>query len=218
MEITHIGHACFRIKGDNTTLVIDPYKGDSVGYKFPAQKCDVLLTSHDHDDHYNVAEVTGYKLLVDTPGEYEVAGTFIQGIHTFHDGEEGATRGKNTIFLIEIDGFTLLHLGDLGHELAKETLENIPEIDVLMIPVGGTYTIGPETAAKVISSVEPGFVIPMHFQTKDLTGLSEKLKTVDEFLDEMGIENGSSAKDKLVLKSKSDVPEETEVVLLKPAH
>jgi L-ascorbate metabolism protein UlaG (beta-lactamase superfamily) len=87
-----------------------------------------------------------------------------------------------------------------------------------MIPVGGTYTIGPEEAAKVISSLEPGLVIPMHFQTEDLTGLSKELAPLDKFMDEMGIENNSKAKDKLVLKSKKDIPSETEIVILKPAH
>jgi L-ascorbate metabolism protein UlaG (beta-lactamase superfamily) len=217
MEITYIGHACFKVRGDNVSLIIDPYKGDKVGYKLPKLACDVLLASHKHDDHYNIEEVSDYKLLIDGPGEYEISGTFIQGVPTFHDAEDGAKRGKNTMYLIEIDGFKLLHLGDLGHELSKETLQDISDIDVLMIPVGGIYTIGPEKAAKVISSIEPGIVIPMHYQTKDLTGLSEKIAPVEKFMDEMGIESNGK-KEKLILKSKSDIPSETEVVLLKPAH
>jgi L-ascorbate metabolism protein UlaG (beta-lactamase superfamily) len=218
MEITHIGHACFKIKGSDLTILIDPYKGDKLGYKFPKQSCDVLLISHDHGDHNNIDDVSDHRLLVDSPGEFEVSGVFIYGIPTFHDTKKGSDRGKNTMFLIEIDGFSLLHLGDLGHELSQKTLEKISHVDVLMIPVGGTYTIGPEEAAKVISSLEPGLVIPMHFQTEDLTGLSKELAPLDKFMDEMGIENNSKAKDKLVLKSKKDIPSETEIVILKPAH
>ena len=122
------------------------------------------------------------------------------------------------MYLITIDGFNILHLGDLGCELSQEDLEKIPDVDVLMIPVGNKYTIDAKTAVKVISSLEPSYVVPMHYKTPDLTGI-DGLSSVDEFLDEMGVENGVKKDlDKLVLNAKSDLDGETEVIVLKPTH
>jgi len=217
MEIRFIGHSCFEIKGKEVNLVIDPYD-EKVGYKLPKLSADVLLISHDHFDHSNKKGVSDYELLVDSPGEYETNGVFIYGRSTYHDGKNGESRGDNTIYLVNIDGFNILHLGDLGHELSQSTMEKISNVDVLMIPVGGNYTIDAKTATKVISALEPGIVIPMHYKTDDLTGVKD-IDGVDKFLDEMGIENGDKQGiDKLVIKSKSDIPEETEVVILKPTH
>ncbi|MBN1162719.1 MBL fold metallo-hydrolase [Patescibacteria group bacterium] len=216
VEIVYIGHASFKIRGKDLTLIIDPYD-PKIGYNFPKQKCDLLLTTHDHFDHHYIEGVSDYKLHINGPGEYEMKGVFVYGIPTYHDSEEGAERGENTIYLVEIDGFNILHLGDLGHELSKESLSRIPLVDVLLIPVGGKYTIDAEVAAKVVSSVEPGFVVPMHYATKDLSGV-EGLDGVEKFLDEMGIETGAKKLPSLKLSSKSDIPEETEVVELLPQH
>ncbi len=213
MEITYLAHSCFEIKNDNLTLLIDPFE-DKIGYKMPKQQCDVLLVSHGHYDHANKSGVTGYRLLIETPGEYEVAGVSIMGLPTFHDATEGSERGKNNIYVIEIDGINIMHLGDLGHELSKDTLEKLPEIDVLMIPVGGIYTIDAKVASKVISSIEPGIVIPMHYQTAKLT-VDENLAGVDKFLEEMGVETPKNS-NKLKLSKRSDIPEETEVLVLNP--
>ena len=218
MEITFIGHACFRIKGKDTTVVVDPYQSDKLGYKLPKLTADIVLVSHHHDDHNYAEGVKDYKLFVDTAGEFEMNNTFIYGIQTFHDDKKGELRGKNTIYQIDIDGFSLLHLGDLGHELSEDTLERISDIHVLMIPVGGIYTINSATASKVISSIEPAIVIPMHYQTDDLTGLSEKLDPLSKFLEEMGEENGVRKEEILKLSAMTNIPEETEIVVLKPAH
>lgn len=216
MEITYIGHSCFKIKGKELTVVIDPYD-PKIGYKLPKLECDVLIVTHDHSDHNNIAGVSNYRLLIDTPGEYETGGVFIHGIAVYHDNKQGSERGENIIYMIEIDGMTLLHLGDLGHDLSKETLEKLPDIDVLMIPVGNKYTIDAETAAEVISEIEPGYVLPMHYKTADLTGI-EGLTGVEKFLNEMGVEDKIKKDDKLKISSKSDVPEDTQVVILNPAH
>lgn len=199
--------------------MIDPYDPKKLGYKLPKLKADIVLLSHEHDDHSYLEGVDDYKLLVETPGEYEMSDTFIYGAKTYHDDQEGKERGDNTIFQIDMDDFSLLHLGDLGHELATETMEKLTDIDVLMIPVGGVYTIDAKTAVKVISSVEPSIIIPMHYQTEDLTGLSKKLDDIKNFLEEMGIEdNGVKKVDKLVLKTRSDIPAESEVYILSPQH
>ncbi|MFC1621795.1 MBL fold metallo-hydrolase [Patescibacteria group bacterium] len=218
MEITYIGHACFRIKGKDTTVVIDPYDPTKVGFKLPKLGADIVLTTHDHDDHGYVKGVSDYKLHIKTPGEYEMAGTYISGFSTKHDTKNGVDRGDNTIYFIEIDGFNLLHLGDLGHELSKETMERLPDIDILMIPVGGTYTINANTATKVISSIEPKAVIPMHYQTEDLK-LSKKLDGIKVFLEAMGEENGIKEVESLKVSRDIDLPsEEMGVFVLKPKH
>ncbi|EKE00397.1 MAG: Zn-dependent hydrolase of the beta-lactamase fold-like protein, partial [uncultured bacterium] len=165
MEITYIGHSCFKIKGKENTVVIDPYDPSDVGYKLPKLEGDIVLISHSHKDHSNKEGVYGYRVVIDTPGEYETKGTVIYGIEVFHDEKEGTERGGNVMYLVEMDGFNILHMGDLGHTLSKETLERIPDIDVLLIPVGGTYTIDAETAVDVISDIEPGIVVPMHYLT-----------------------------------------------------
>jgi L-ascorbate metabolism protein UlaG (beta-lactamase superfamily) len=216
MEITYVGHSCFKIKGKDLSLVIDPYD-PKIGYKLPKLECDVLLVTHKHSDHDNVAGVNGYRLLIDGAGEYEVNGVFIYGIPVYHDDKEGKDRGEMIAYLIEIDGVNILHLGDLGHELSKETLEKIGQVDVLMIPVGGTYTIDAATAVNVISEIEPSYVLPMHYKTPDLKGV-EGLVDLKVFLDEMGVENNVKHDDKLKVSSRTDVPEETEVVILNPAH
>jgi len=217
MEITFIGHSCFKIKGKDVTIVIDPYVPDKVGYKLPKLSADILLISHGHDDHNHSEGVSDYKMLIDTAGEYEVEGAYIEGIQTYHDGSNGSERGKNIMYQITLEDITLLHMGDLGHELSKETLEKLSTVDVLMIPVGGTYTIDAKAAARVISSIEPGLVIPMHYQTDDLTGLSTELDPLKKFLDEMGDE-GVKNLETLKVSSRSDIPEETGIVVLKPAH
>ena len=122
------------------------------------------------------------------------------------------------MFHVEMDGFTVLHAGDLGHELSKETLEKISRVDILLIPIGGKYTIDAKTAVKVISSLEPGIVIPMHYQTKDLSGLSQELEPVEKFLEEMGVEGSAKKQDKLRITTRNEVPSETEVVILTPQH
>ncbi len=217
MEITYIGHSCFKIKDKTISLVIDPYN-PKIGYKLPKLSSDVVLVTHDHFDHNYIEGVSDYRLLVDGPGEYEVGGCFIYGKSVDHDEKNGEERGKVTMYLITIDDFNILHLGDLGRELTQEEMERIPNVDVLMIPVGNKYTIDEKAAVKVISALEPSYVIPMHYKTDDLTGV-EGLSGVEEFLEEMGV--GDDVKkdlDKLVLNSKTDLDGETQVVVLKPAH
>ena len=118
---------------------------------------------------------------------------------------------------MDIDGFNLLHLGDLGHELTDDTLEHLGTVDILMIPVGGFYTIDAETAAKVISSIEPGIVLPMHYKTPDGTGVTD-IVGVEKFLDEMGVAKTVQRLEKLKISSRSDIPEETEIIVLIPSH
>jgi L-ascorbate metabolism protein UlaG (beta-lactamase superfamily) len=217
MEITYIGHACFKIKGKATSLVVDPYDPEKLGMKLPKLEAEIVLVTHDHYDHNFIPGVKNYRLTIDSPGEYETNDVTIQGISVFHDSKEGAERGKNTMYLIEIDGFTVLHTGDLGHKLSKDTLEKIPSVDVLMLPVGGTYTIDDEVATDVISDIEPGIVVPMHY-SDPANKLASELAPLEKFLDEMGVKEKAIKEEKLKVASRSDVPEETAVVVLDPQH
>lgn len=215
MEITYIGHSCFVIKGSQLTVITDPYD-PKIGLKEPKLSCDVVTISHDHFDHNYVNALSNYRLMINGPGEYELSGSFIYGYPSFHDDKNGTERGKNTIYSIEIDGFTIVHLGDLGHLLDKDTLEKLPNVDVLLIPVGGTYTIDAKDASKVIASLEPYYVIPMHYSVPNLM-FKDELLGVDKFLNEMGVEEPKKVS-KFVLTKKIDSDAETEVIVLNPTN
>lgn len=184
MDITYLGHSSFRLKGKQKTVVTDPF--DARLGKFPKNiEADIVTISHNHNDHNQVDLVKGDKFVIDNPGEYEVGGVSVIGVPTWHDQNGGADRGRNTVYVIELDNLRIAHMGDLGHKLTQETVQEVGAIDILMIPIGGTYTIDPKTAAEVMRQVDPWIVIPMHYQTPE-TRLTEKLAEVGEFLKELG--------------------------------
>lgn len=212
MEISFLGHASFKIREKEATVVTDPFLSSMVGFKFPSVNADIVTVSHQHEDHNAVSMVGGDFFVVDSPGEYEIKGVSIFGYETNHDNKNGSLRGKNNIYLIETGGLRICHLGDLGEELSSEIMEELGEVDVLMIPVGGEYTIGPKEAISLIGQVEPKIVLPMHFKE---AGMKEevfgKLLPVEKFLEEFGKE--PERLERLVV-NKEKLPEETTVVLL----
>lgn len=208
MDITWYGHACFRLRDKGATIVTDPY-APSVGYTLPKVRADIVTVSHDHAGHNYVSGVKDSPKVIDGPGEYEIKGVFITGIATFHDRKKGMQRGRNTVFLFEMDGLTICHLGDLGHVPTQDQVEALSDVDILLIPVGGTSTIGAPQAAEVISLLEPRIVIPMHYKTK---GLALKLAPVQQFLQEMGLKK-LAAQESLKV-TEGTLPEETQIVLL----
>jgi len=210
MEITWLGHACFRLKGKDVTVITDPYE-KSIGYSLGRPQADIVTVSHDHFDHNNVQGVGGDPKVVKGPGEYEIKNVFIKGVATFHDSEGGKARGRNTVFSITLDDVVVCHLGDLGHVLTQAQAEEIEAVDVLLVPVGGTYTINATQAAEVVSLLEPKIVIPMHYQTEVLS-LGRPLDPVDRFIKEMGLK-GLTPQPKLVV-TRNTLPEETQVVVL----
>ncbi|MBI4091431.1 MBL fold metallo-hydrolase [candidate division WWE3 bacterium] len=216
MEISFAGHSCFKVKGKESSLVFDPYNPEMVGFKLPKLEADIVCVSHHHDDHDFVEGVKspeGFaQVVIDSPGEYDVKGVYITGFKSFHDDKNGSERGQNTIYYVEMDGIFLLHLGDLGHMLTKDVLEEIETVHILMVPVGGIYTINYKTAVDLVSELEPYFVIPMHFQTDELK-LPQKLDGVEKFLSEWG-SDVVKKESRLKISGKSDMPEETQVVLL----
>ena len=213
MDITYIGHASFKLRGKHITIVTDPYK-DTVGLKFPKNiTSDIVTISHDHDDHNQADNVGGLPYVIKGPGEYEVKEISVLGVSTFHDAQKGSTRGKNTMYRIEVDGLTILHAGDLGHTLSSEILEDIGNVDILLIPVGGFYTIDAKTAAAVVHDVEPSIVIPMHFGRPELNQeIFAKLTPLDAFLKEMGKED-VAPQPKLSM-TKDKLPSELQIVVL----
>lgn len=192
--------------------MIDPFDPAKLGVKLPKLEADAVLITHDHFDHNFKDGATGYRLVVDGPGEYELGGVTIFGIATNHDDEGGKKRGKNTMYYIEVAGESVLHCGDLGHILDEATLEKFGQVTALLIPVGGTYTLDAEKAAKVISSVEPAYVVPMHYRMEG--SKLQDIDTLEKFLDEMGIENGNVKKSASLRISEADNENETQVIVL----
>lgn len=214
MEIKFFGHSCFQIKGKKTTVITDPFDPAFVGLKIPRLSAEIVTISHDHPDHNNFSAVSGTSrrkepFVVDGPGEYEIDEVKIFGISSFHDGQQGKDRGKNTIYTIEMEGLRVVHLGDLGHKLTEEQVEELGMTDILLVPVGGTYTLGPEEAVEVVSQLSPSIIIPMHYR---LPKLKFELLPPDDFLKALGVEKVSPLP-KLTIKGEN-LPEEKEVVIL----
>ena len=183
MEITYLGHSCFKIRGKQATVVTDPY-GPGVVLD-QGKTAGIVTVSHDHPNHSNASGMSGNPRIINRPGEYEVAGALIIGVPTFHDNEKGAKRGKNTVFVVEMDDLSLCHLGDLGHPLTDAQLEEIGRVDVLMVPVGGVHTIGSSSAAALVRQMDPRIVLPMHYRTPVSDRLD--LDPAQNFLQEMGV-------------------------------
>lgn len=215
MDIYWLGQACFRLKGKNTTVLIDPYDPDFTGLKLPKDlTSDVALSSHDHKDHNNTRGIKNAQgrdaMVFNKPGEYEVGGVIITAISSYHDNNQGADRGLNTIFRINLDRLDIVHLGDLGQsKLTEDQVAQIGETDILLIPVGSVYTIDGKGASDIVSQLEPKIIIPMHYF---IEGLKFQLDPVDKFLKEMGVENVSPQPKLSITKDK--LPEEPMVVVL----
>ncbi|MBI1975027.1 MAG: MBL fold metallo-hydrolase [Parcubacteria group bacterium] len=212
MQIQWYGQSFFRIETQGTVIAIDPFsKMPDWGIsRTPRFKANVLLISHEHQDHNNTEAIEGEPLVFRGPGEYEVGGIFIEGIHSFHDNQSGHERGTNTIFVVEAEDLRVCHLGDFGEsKLSAEQLEKIGRADVVMVPVGGKFTIGPGTAANIVSQLEPKVVIPMHFKVSK----QSPLESVQAFLKEMSAHPESE--EKLSIRARDLPTEGTRVHLLK---
>ena len=208
MEIKWLGHSCFLIKGKEKTIITDPYH-PNLGYSLGEPKADIVTLSHFHPGHSYIEGIANKPKQIKGPGEYEIGGTFITGVATFHDHEKGKIRGKNTIYLIETDSITLCHLGDLGHPLTSQLIEELGVVDVLFLPVGEISTISVDTAVEIIKQLNPHIVIPMHYKTDVV---ARNLESVDKFLNKMGIRT-TEPKAKLSI-TPSSLPTSTQVVVL----
>lgn len=208
MVITYYGVSCFKVQSGETVIAFDPPSKESKE-KSPRFETHVAFISHDHPRHNGRDSLNGKGdelFIIDTPGEYETRGIRVIGVRSCHDDQGGKKRGLNTIYRVEMEGIALAHLGDFGEkELAGEVKETLGDIDILFVPIGGDAVLDPEAAAAIVNRIEPGVVIPMHYDAKSL-------KT---FLKEMGQE--VQEEEKLTIKKKEIASEETKVVVLKPA-
>ncbi len=168
MTIRWLGHSCFVLtESTGTAIVVDPY--GHVGYDLPeGLVADAVTVSHNHYDHSNTDAVSGDPEIFSKPGTFELKGVSITGIKTFHDREEGESRGSNVIFKFRMDGIDVCHLGDIGEDCSAQLVESLLPVDVLMIPVGGKYTLDAEQAKEYVDLLMPDIVIPMHYKTKSL--------------------------------------------------
>lgn len=208
MDITWLGHSCFIIKGKEKTIITDPCHPD-LGYSSGEPKADIVTLSHFHPGHSYVEGVANEPKQIKGPGEYEIGGTFITGIATFHDNQKGEIRGKNTIYVIEVDGINLCHLGDLGHRLTLQLIGELGAVDVLFLPVGEISTIPVDIAVETVRQLNPRIVIPMHYKTEALVG---NLEPLDKFLRKMEIRE-AEAKPKLSI-TPSSLPTSLQIVVL----
>ena len=213
MQLKYLGHSSFLIKTKDAKVVTDPFDPKAVGLKFPKQEADVVTFSHQPPDHNYSAGVSAEALVIDWPGESDKLGVRITGYPTFHDKEKGAQRGENTIFKIEADDISILHCGDLGHVLTDELVDEIGDVDILLIPVGGHYTIDAAEAVNVIHKIEPSIVIPMHYNHKDLDQkLYSEVRGLEEFIKVYGSAPAETL-DVLTIK-REDLPEDTKLIVM----
>jgi len=209
-EIKWLGHACFRLRSRDATILTDPLPR-SFGYKVDKQKVDIVTISHDHPGHTNIDLASGTPKLVNGPGEYEMNDVFITGISTWHDDKKGAEHGRNTAYLYDLEDIVVCHLGDLGHTLSEAQVESMSSADIVIIPVGGGTALDATKAVEVIGQLEPKIIIPMQYQTQ----FGDKQRDpLERFLKEMGVTD-VTPRDKLTVRA-NDIGETPEVVVLEP--
>jgi L-ascorbate metabolism protein UlaG (beta-lactamase superfamily) len=211
MKVKWLGHASFLITSDNGTRIItDPYVvGGGIKYGEIKEKADVVTVSHEHGDHNNVAAVGGNPKVVKGPAEAK--GIKFAGVATHHDDSGGSQRGNNMVFCMDIDGLRVCHLGDLGHPLSDQQVADIGKVDVLLIPVGGFFTIDAKVASEVCDRLNPGVIIPMHFKNEKC---EYPIAGVDDFLAGKG--NVRKMDSSEVELKAGALPAETEIIVLKP--
>lgn len=212
MDIYYLGHSSFKLKGKNATLITDPFSEKMTGIKFPKTEADIVTISHNHEDHNQSEGIDGNPYIIYNPGEYEIKNVSVFGIGAFHDDKQGAERGKNTIFVIEMDKMRICHLGDLGHKLDDKILEEVDGVDILMIPVGGSATINPAEAMQVITQIEPKIVLPMHYNEEGLNQqIFGDLAPLEAFLKETGEQIEKTPK---LTVSFDSLPEEKQQIIV----
>ena len=214
MKIKWLGHSSFLITSDSGTKIItDPYvTGGALGYGEIEESADIVIVSHDHFDHNNIAAVRGNPELVRGAVTTKIKGIEFKGIPSYHDDAGGRQRGKNTIFCFEVDGIGVCHLGDLGHQLSAQQVADLGKVDILLIPVGGSVTIDAKVATEVCSKLAPRVIIPMHYKTGKC---ALTIAGVDEFL--RGKESVKKLDASEVEFKQGELPAHTQIIVLKSA-
>jgi len=214
MKIKWLGHACFLITSDTgTKLITDPYTPEEdLTYGEIKESADIVTVSHDHLDHNNAAAVQGNPRVISQAVTAEIEGIKLKGVPAYHDDAVGEMRGKNTIFCFEIDGIRVCHLGDLGHLLSDKQVAELGKVDILLVPVGGFYTIDAKVAGQVCNQLKPKIIIPMHFRNDRC---DYPVAGVDEFL--RGRKDVSRLDASEVEFKAEQLSTSTQIMVLKPA-
>ncbi|MDD4875551.1 MAG: MBL fold metallo-hydrolase [Dehalococcoidales bacterium] len=212
MKVKWLGHASFMITSDNGTRIItDPYiTNERLTYDEIDETADIVTVSHEHGDHNNVAAVKGNPEVV--RGAAKVKGIEFESIPTYHDDGKGEARGSNTIFCFEVDGVKVCHLGDLGHPLDDKQVADLGKVDVMLTPVGGSYTIDAKVATQICDRLNPKVIIPMHFQNDKC---AFPIAGVDEFL--KGKKDINQLDTSEVDLVQGELPITTTIIVLEPA-
>ncbi|EKQ50316.1 MULTISPECIES: MBL fold metallo-hydrolase [unclassified Clostridium] len=212
MKIKWFGQSCFMITSKSGIKVLtDPYK-KMLGYELPEMEADIVSTSHNHKDHNNIDIVKSSFVHINELGHFSKHGIEINGVQTFHDKSSGSKKGKNTIYKFNIDDINICHCGDLGHILNPNQIEEIGNVDILLLPVGGLATINAFDAVKVMKQLNPTIVIPMHYRTKALGLVGYIFGKVDKFISASGLK--AKEYEELEL-SKANIKDYSGIVVLK---
>lgn len=207
MDISWLGHACFRLRGRDVTVVTDPPDPKS-GHAIAKTPAEIVTISHDHPGHGWLRSVGGEPVILRSPGEYEVKDCLVTGLASYHDAEKGATRGRNTVFVIRLDGVVVCHLGDLGHAMEESELEALGDVDVLLVPVSGPdVNLTAALAADVVHQFDPKVVVPMSFEPD-----GKKETPFRRFLSEMGVKDVQPLPKLSV--TRANLPAELQLVVL----
>jgi L-ascorbate metabolism protein UlaG (beta-lactamase superfamily) len=213
MEITWYGLSCFRLTERNmATVVTDPFDSQIAGYEPLKLRADILTVSHEAPGHSYASGVKGYSHLINTPGEFEIGDVFITGIQTNGYDKHDVDEPRNTLYVFDYEGVTVAHLGDLRRVPSQTEIEALGTVHIALVPVGGGGGLNAAKAAEVVSLLEPGFVIPMHYGS----ACNLKLAPLSKFLKEMGL--GTIKPQPSLKVTKSMIPEETRVVVLEYQH
>jgi L-ascorbate metabolism protein UlaG (beta-lactamase superfamily) len=213
MEIKYLSHSAFLIKTKDAKLIMDPFDPKFVGMRFSRQEADIVTISHAHKDHSHTELIEGEPLIITWPGQFEKKGIRIWGISSYHDKVQGKEKGENVMYKVESEGVSLLHCGDLGTVLTDDQLDEIGDVDILMVPVGGKYSLTADEAILLIKKIEPSVVIPMHYNTPGSS--IEGLAPLDEFLKKMGTQQTEPLEKLVVKKEEFDGETTMRVVVLK---
>jgi L-ascorbate metabolism protein UlaG (beta-lactamase superfamily) len=218
MKIRWLGHAAFLvIADDGTRILMDPYEsgayGGGVGYGPIEESADIVTISHDqHEDHNYTKAARGKPVVIKGPGKDVVKGVTLTRVATFHDKSQGRERGPNCVVCLEKDSLRICHLGDLGHVLDKDQVRDIGQVDVLLVPIGGTFTIDPSEATEVVRLLDPRIVIPMHYKTAKCGFPLEKVESFTKGKQRVRHEKSSE-----IEVRKETLPKETEIIVLEHA-
>jgi L-ascorbate metabolism protein UlaG (beta-lactamase superfamily) len=217
MKITYYGHAAFKVTTETgVQIIIDPYESGAfdgaLSYGKITDQADIVITSHDHADHNYTKDLKGAFTLINKAGDYMIKGVKIKMIPVYHDPSQGKERGNNLISVISADGLTLAHLGDLGHPLESGTVKDMGRVDMLLLPVGGFFTIDAGQADKITNTLKPAITIPMHYKTEKC---AFPIANVEDFT--KGFKQVKTLKGPELEIKKGDLPKSPEVIVLQHA-